>query len=55
MTRPTEKIYNDEEIFSILHPLVKQWFKQKFGSFCLTQQYGVMPIHSRENILVSAL
>ncbi len=54
MTRPTEKIYNDEEIFSILHPLVKQWFKQKFGSFCLTQQYGVMPIHSRENILVSA-
>ncbi|MBS3135866.1 ATP-dependent helicase [Candidatus Woesearchaeota archaeon] len=44
----------DEEIFGILHPLVREWFRKKFRTFCLPQKYAVIPIHSRENILVSA-
>jgi len=50
LTEPNE----DEELFNILNPIVKEWFKKKFGTFCLPQKYGIMPIHSRENILVSA-
>ncbi|MBI2549160.1 ATP-dependent helicase [Candidatus Woesearchaeota archaeon] len=46
--------YGDEEIYHILNPLVKQWFEKKFTSFALPQQYGIIPIHSRKNILVSA-
>ncbi len=44
----------EEEIFRILHPIVKEWFVKKFGGFCLTQLYGVMEIHSRNNVLISA-
>jgi ATP-dependent helicase Lhr and Lhr-like helicase len=49
-----KKKNTDKELFKILTPSVKKWFKKKFNSFCLPQKYGVMPIHSRENILVSA-
>jgi len=43
-----------ERILSILHPVVKEWFGKKFGGFALPQQYAVLDIHSRNNILVSA-
>ena len=43
-----------KEIELVMHPLVKEWFFSKFKSFSLTQLYGVMPIHERKNILVSA-
>ncbi len=43
-----------EDLINILNPLVKQWFFSKFPKFSIPQLYGVMPIHSRENILVSA-
>lgn len=49
-----DKPNNDEEIFSILHPFVKKWFKEKFKTFCLPQKYAVLDIHSRKNVLVSA-
>src|SRR3989338_2043735 len=49
-----KRVYEDAELFSILHPLVRDWFKQKFKTFCLPQKYAVMDIHSRENVLVSA-
>ncbi len=49
-----EKPNSDEEIFYILNPVVKTWFKNKFKTFCLPQKYAVMDIHSRENVLVSA-
>jgi len=45
---------NNQEIFNILNPLVKKWFKSKFKTFCVPQQFGVMPIHSRENVLISS-
>jgi ATP-dependent helicase Lhr and Lhr-like helicase len=43
-----------EEIINILNPLVKKWFFSKFKDFSLPQLFGVMEIHSRNNILVSA-
>ena len=49
-----EKPFKDEEIFSILHPLVKEWFKGKFKGFSEPQKYAVLPIHHKKNILVSA-
>ena len=42
------------EIKKILHPLVKEWFFSKFKDFSLTQKYGVVNIHERKNILISA-
>src|SRR3989338_2038231 len=49
-----EQPNTDEEIFKVLHPLVKQWFQQKFKTFGLPQKFAVLDIHSRKNILVSA-
>ncbi|MGM5484122.1 MAG: ATP-dependent helicase [Nanobdellota archaeon] len=46
--------YTEEKTSNILNPLVKKWFYKKFPSFCLPQKYGVLPIHSRENILISS-
>ena len=43
-----------EQLISVLNPLVKQWFFSKFKEFSIPQLFGVMPIHSRENILISA-
>ncbi|MBI2138097.1 ATP-dependent helicase [Candidatus Woesearchaeota archaeon] len=47
-----ERQNTDEEIYHILNPAVAQWFKQKFGTFAIP--FAIMPIHSRENILVSS-
>lgn len=43
-----------EDIEQILNPIVKKWFYSKFKEFSLPQLFGVMEIHSRRNILVSA-
>jgi len=43
-----------DEILGVLHPIVKQWFFSRFKQFSLPQLFGVMEIHSRNNILVSA-
>lgn len=44
----------EQEIVSILHPLIKKWFFSKFQSFSLPQLFGVMEIHSRKNVLITA-
>ncbi len=49
-----EKPNTKEELLKILHPLVKKWFFSKFQEFSLPQLFGVMEIHSRQNVLVSA-
>src|SRR3989344_4840972 len=55
MTTITEgKKYTDEETKKILHPLVSEWFFSKFKEFSLTQQYGVLEIWNRNDILISA-
>jgi len=45
---------SDEEIFEILNPIVRTWFKNKFKIFSEPQKYAIIPIHKKENILVSA-
>lgn len=48
------KLRGKEEIEKALDELVKEWFFSKFKEFSLPQLYGVMPIHERKNILISA-
>ena len=43
-----------KELLQILNPTIKNWFFSKFKNFSLPQLFGVMEIHSRNNILVSA-
>ena len=43
-----------KDIEKTLHPLVKEWFFNKFKDFSITQQYGVQAIWERKNILISA-
>ncbi|MDP3919038.1 MAG: DEAD/DEAH box helicase, partial [Nanoarchaeota archaeon] len=43
-----------KDVEELLHPIVRKWFYSKFKEFSLPQQYGVMEVHSRNNILVSA-
>ena len=55
MTKVIEaKKHTKKEIEKVLHPLVKEWFFSKFKEFSLTQEYGVLNIHNRKNILISA-
>ncbi len=49
-TKPDSK----EAILNILNPIVKTWFTTKFKEFTPPQQFGLLEIHSRNNILVSA-
>jgi ATP-dependent Lhr-like helicase len=42
------------DIEQVLHPLVREWFFNKFKEFSLTQRYGVMSIWERKDILISA-
>jgi len=46
--------YKQEQVEKILNPVVKKWFFSRFKEFSLPQLFGVIPIHNRENILVSA-
>ncbi|HIH05200.1 TPA: ATP-dependent helicase [Candidatus Woesearchaeota archaeon] len=54
MIERVSKPFGAKEIEHILHPLVKRWFFSRFREFSLPQLYGVMHIHSRSNILISA-
>ncbi|MEM4703197.1 MAG: ATP-dependent helicase [Candidatus Pacearchaeota archaeon] len=44
----------NEELLQILDPEVRKWFFSCFKEFSMPQLYGVMPIHERKNILISA-
>ena len=55
MTIVSEAVqYSREEIEKILHPLVREWFFLKFQDFSESQKFGVMNIHNKQNILISA-
>ncbi|MBW3015421.1 ATP-dependent helicase [Candidatus Woesearchaeota archaeon] len=49
-----KKPNTEEQLNNVLNPFVKDWFFSRFKSFSLPQLFGVMEIHSRNNILVSA-
>ena len=46
--------YQPVHLKAILHPLINQWFFNKFKEFSLPQLFGVMEIHQRSNVLISA-
>jgi len=46
--------YQPVHLKAILHPLINHWFFSKFKEFSLPQLFGVMEIHQRKNILISA-
>ncbi|WP_461865163.1 DEAD/DEAH box helicase [Thermococcus sp.] len=52
--RYAQREYKDEEIYSILTEPVREWFKQKFGTFTPPQRYAVIEIHKGENVLISS-
>ena len=54
MIRYASREYSDEEIFKILVPEIRQWFKEKFSKFTPPQRYAVMEIHNGNNILISS-
>ncbi len=49
-----EKPNTAQEVEATLNPTIKKWFFSRFTSFSLPQLFGVLEIHSRNNILVSA-
>jgi len=49
-----EKPNTQAQVEELLHPIVKQWFFSRFKEFSLPQLYGVVEVHARQNILVSA-
>ena len=54
MIEVQDKIYPDKEIYKILHPWVKEWFKNKFEKFTQSQKQSLLDIHHGTNLLVSS-
>src|SRR3989344_3363562 len=54
MIQTITEAHSTVHLKAILNPLVTQWFFSRFKDFSLPQLYGVMEIHSRKNILISA-
>lgn len=46
--------YDPLHLKAILHPYITKWFFSKFREFSLPQLYGVLEIHNRRNVLISA-
>ena len=49
-----KKPSTDKQIYTVLHPFLKNWFETKFGSFSAPQKYGILPIHNKDNTLIFA-
>ena len=54
MIEKQKKKYSSEEIHSILHPWVSEWFRRSFKDFTEAQKYAIMDIHRGRNVLVSS-
>ena len=54
MITTIKKPASQEDIAKILNPLVKEWFFSKFKEFSPPQLYGIIDVHERNNILISA-
>ena len=48
------KEYTKDEITSLLHPLIRRWFDEKFEELTPPQAMAIPYIHQKENILVSS-
>ncbi len=54
MIRRARKEYSMEEVLSVLHPAVADWFRSKFNSLSPPQRYAVVPIARGKNVLVTS-
>ena len=54
MIKKQEKKYKSKQIYEILHPWVREWFKKKFEDFTEAQKYAIKEIHQGKNVLVSS-
>ncbi len=54
MITKQEKKYDDEDIYKILHPWIRKWFKSQFETFTESQRQSLLDIHHGSNILVSS-
>lgn len=54
MIAKLEQPYEPLHLKAILHPFINKWFFSRFKDFSLPQLYGVMEIHNRKNVLISA-
>jgi ATP-dependent helicase Lhr and Lhr-like helicase len=54
MIAKQEKVYEDKEIYRILHPWVREWFQENFETFSEAQRQAIMDIHQGKNVLVSS-
>ena len=48
------KRYSISEVLKILHPLVAEWFINKFEKLTPPQEYAIIPIQKGKNVLVSS-
>ncbi|MFW5852719.1 MAG: DEAD/DEAH box helicase, partial [Nanoarchaeota archaeon] len=44
----------DEDIFKLLHPITREWFMSKFGTFSPPQKFAVPDIKLKKNTLISS-
>ncbi len=54
MIKQLTEPYKPVHLKSVFHPFINRWFFSKFKEFSLPQLYGVMEIHNRKNVLISA-
>lgn len=54
MTEFMKEPYSESALKKVLNLTIEKWFFSRFESFSLPQLYGVLEIHSRNNILISA-
>ena len=54
MLRYQAQPHDDDALYELLHPWVREWFQQQFGSFSPPQRYAVPNIHNGQNCLISA-
>jgi ATP-dependent Lhr-like helicase len=54
MIRHQTQEYDDERLYALLHPWVREWFRGCFETFSPPQRYAIPNVHKRENCLVSA-
>lgn len=54
MIKYAKKKYSDKQIYNILVPEIKEWFKEKYETFTPPQRYAVKEIHEGQNTLISS-
>ena len=54
MINKTSKKASTDEVLSVMHPVVSEWFRAKFSEVTEAQAMAVPLIHARKNVLVSS-